>query len=985
MAGHTEGADADGAFSIRTWQTEDGLPQNSVLSMTQTPDGFLWLGTAAGLARFDGMQFTSFTTANSPGLDNDRIFALTSDKTGAVWAGTERGISRFSAGKFKSYTKKDGLVNEFIMSLCVDGEGAVWGAGLAGVDRIKNGRVTGFQPTGQAEWARDVSTDRSGRLWALMDKGGMYLFHDGQFERHELNGFETSVPQGFFQDSKGDFWTGILFTGLARWNTNGLSFFAKHKDVPAADVFPHGIVEDASGNLWFGFPPVGLVRFAGGKFEWFTPQEGLPSVQVRSLLVDREDNLWIGTSDNGLSRLRPKLIQNLNQRQGLQHFLVRSLCPDGQGGFWIANEHDGLYRLQDGRFAKAFESDGDSLWTLLQTRQGDLFCGKYPQGLIQLPANFSVERKIPSPDGHVQALLEDRKSTVWMGGEYGVSRFENGKIIPPTELPEVRGENFYSLVEDAEGAIWAGAQTGGIFRIKDGKVTRFGKAEGLRSDSVQSLLKDDEGVIWAGTTRGLSRHANGLFRSLAAAEGLEDERVNQLLDDGLGHLWLGGNNGIYRLRKTDIDACLTGATRRVYPLSFGKHEGLLSLECRHGSQPSSLRGADGKLYFLTFKSIAVIDPKNIVSNPAPPAVVIERVTVDGTDVMSALASGNQTSVVIPPGTLRAEYHFAGLNLSAPERVHYRYRLEGYDDDWVESGTRRFASYTRVPPATYRFHVRAANGDGIWNEDGPTLAVVVQPHLWQTLWFKALASLAALASAYALHQHRIAQLERRRLEQEAFSRKLIDSQEQERKRLASEIHDGLGQNLLIIKNRAAAAQAGIGSIPMSEQLEEISRSALEAIQEARTISHNLRPYQIDRLGLTMAVRALAKQFASPSTTLTADIAGVDKTLPPEHEISFYRIIQESLNNILKHSGAKNASLTVEKEATRVVVTIRDDGCGFDYQSLSNNPMGKKGLGLTGLVERARTMGADLRIDSTPGRGTRSTLTVPIRSPASLEKS
>ncbi len=970
------GADTEGRYSIRAWQTEDGLPQNSILSITQTPDGFLWLGTASGLTRFDGMEFTTFTTANSPGLVNDRVFALTVDKAGTLWAGTERGITQLKEGKFKSYTRSDGMTNDLITSLCVDGEGAVWGAGLTGADRIKDGHVTVFQPSGATEWVRDVGSDRSGHMWALMDKGGLYLYENGRFERHDIEGYERKVPQGFYQDSRGDYWTGMLFTGLARWNTNGVTFYSKDKEVPQADVFAHGIVEDSSGTLWFAFPPFGLMRYANGKLERFTTEEGLPSVQLRSIFMDREDNLWIGTADTGLLRLRPKIIQNLTQRQGLRQFLVRALCNDGEGGFWIANAHDGLYRFQEGQFTKIPGTGGESLWTLLRTSRGELLGGKYPHGFLRLPTDDWGEKRIGSPDGHIQALLEDRNGTVWLGGEYGVSRYENGKIIPITDLPEVKGFNFSSLIEDRDGSIWAGAQYDGIFRIQNGKVTRFGKDKGLRSESVHSLLKDDDGTVWAGTTRGLSRFENGTFKTLGAAEGLTDEIVNQLLDDGLGNLWIGGNNGIYRLKKADIEACLSGSTRTVFPLSFGKHEGLLSLECRHGSQPSCLRGQDGKLYFVTFKSIAIIDPKNIPTNSAAPPVVIERVSVDGADVLSAFSRPSPASLVIPAGALRAEYHFAGLNLSAPERIHYRYRLEGYDDDWVESGTRRFALYTRVPPGSYRFRVRAANGDGVWNETGATLAVTVQPYFWQTIWFEGLVCLTLLASAYAIYGQRIRQLERKRLEQQAFSLKLIASQEQERKRLASEIHDGLGQNLLIIKNRATMAQTGIGTASIAEQLDEISRSALEAIQEVRTIAHNLRPYQLDRLGLTKALQAMAKQFSSPELTLTAEIAAVDKVLPAEHEISFYRIIQESLNNISKHAGAKNAWLTVEKENSRVIVTIRDDGCGFDYEALMNNPLGKRGLGLTGLMERARSMGAELRIESAPGRGTRAVLVVPI---------
>jgi signal transduction histidine kinase/ligand-binding sensor domain-containing protein len=969
---------ADESFAVRNWQTENGLPQNSIRAIAQTPDGFLWLGTSEGLVRFDGLRFTPFTGANSPGFDAQIIYALAVDPSGVLWLGTDRGLSRYSAGEFKNFTTREGLTNSSIDRICVDGEGSIWAAGDSGLNRIKNGVISTFQPSGKKEWIRDLACDRSGRVWAMPTGGGLYCFENGRFEQRDPVPNARDIYQGFFQDRKGDYWTGRLYKGLARWNTNGLTLFTRETEIPDADLVSHGIAEDASGTLWFSFPPTGLARLVNGKFERFGREQGLPSIQVRSLFADRENNLWVGTADSGLVCLRPKSIQNLNDKQGIPLFTVRAICDDGEGGLWVANEHNGLYRYSQGAFKKIGGGAGGSLWSLLLTTYSGLVAGKYPNGIAWLPIPGPPGPEFDHlPCGHIRAMIEDRNRVVWIATENGIFKSADSRLLTVTKFAAIQASDFSSLIEDREGAIWAGSESAGVFRVKDGVVEAFGKSSGLRSEWVRCLCLDDEGTLWAGTSRGLSRFKNGRFGTAGRPEGLPDERVNQILDDGLGNLWFGTHTGIYRTGKKELDGCLAGERPTIHPLGFGKQDGLLSLEFRSGSQPTSVRGDDGKLYFLTLKSIAVIDPKTIEPDVPPSAVVLESVWVDERESLSGPVGNLAKNLVIKPGLHRVEYHFTGLSLSAPERVRYRYRLEGYDEGWIDSGTRRFASYTRIPPGKYTFRVSAATGDSAWTAKEASLAVVAQPFFWQTRTFQVLAVVALLAAGYGVYRRRLTRLERLRLQQQAFSRELIASQERERKRLAGELHDGLGQVLVIIKNRAAAALLpGEDQEATTEQLREISQMATEGIEEVRTISRNLRPYQLDRLGMTMALKALVKQFAAPSCVLSSEIDPIDKLIPQESEINFYRIIQECLNNIGKHSGAKNASLAVLHREGKIAVTIRDDGKGFDFHGIMNDPTSKRGLGITGLQERARSLGAELRIESTPGQGTCIRLDVPV---------
>jgi signal transduction histidine kinase len=510
--------------------------------------------------------------------------------------------------------------------------------------------------------------------------------------------------------------------------------------------------------------------------------------------------------------------------------------------------------------------------------------------------------------------------------------------------------------------LWIGT-TAGLSEYRDGVFRNFGAADGLTGTLVRAVYEDPSGVVWIGTyDHGLFRLANGTFRRFTTRDGLFDNGAFQILEDASQHLWISSNSGIYRVAKKDLDEVASGRAKSVVSVPYGKRDGMITAECNGGTQPAGIRAADGRLWFPTQKGVVVIDADHIPVNRVPPPAVLTGVTIDH----EPAPLGDR--VDIQPGQSAFEISYAGLTFIRPELTRFRYKLEGLDPDWVDAGNRRTAYFSHVPFGSYRFVVMAANRDGVWSDRPASMAVVVVTPVWRTRWFRATAVLLIAGVAAALVRSRIRALERARAMQEEFSRQLIDSQERERKRIAAELHDSLGQSLIVIKNHALLGRSS-----------EVSDAATAALNEVREIAYNLGPHQIDRLGLAATILDMVDRVSAASgIAIAADVEEVDALLPKTAAINLYRIVQESVNNIVKHSGATKASITLERDGGRLVLTIRDNGRGFprDAHGYGRRP---RGFGLVGLSERARLMGGTCAIESAVASGTRIAVEIPFGHP------
>jgi ligand-binding sensor domain-containing protein len=593
-------------------------------------------------------------------------------------------------------------------------------------------------------------------------------------------------------------------------------------------------------------------RFQGGRFLPYAVKS-LES-EIRSMYEDREGNLWMGSIGGGLLRLKKRAVTTYTTDNGLPSDSVRAVTDDGIGGTWISTS-SGLAHLSGEKVTVYTDRDGlpsPYVTALLRDRAGSLWIGSN-RGVTRLKDRGFVTYTPPAQGLSglaVMSLAEDRNGNVWIGTMEGLNRLRNGAFTIYNRATGLVSNDVRSIVEARDGALWVGT-TGGLSCLRNGTFTNYTTREGLTNDYVRAIVEEPDGALWLGTYGGgLNRFKNGHFTPVTTREGLFDDFVSRILEDDHGNFWMLGNRGIFRVGRAALNDFADGRARSITSISYGIADGMKSSEGEGNAQPAGWRAADGKLWFPTIKGIAVLDPSPMNTLPSP--VVIQGVTLD------RVAQAATHRVEIKPGQQNLEIYYAGLAFSRPEQVKFKYQLLGFDRDWIDAGTRRTAYYPQLPPASYTFKVIADNGYGVWNMEGQTLSVIVLPPFYQTWWFVTLASLTVAGLMALIWRQRVSRLQRAHAAQQAFSRQLIASQENERKRIAAELHDSLGQRLVIIKNLALILLNGSSTDGARERIDEISTEASQALGEVREISYNLRPHQLDRLGLTKGRRGTRQE-------------------------------------------------------------------------------------------------------------------------------
>jgi signal transduction histidine kinase len=573
----------------------------------------------------------------------------------------------------------------------------------------------------------------------------------------------------------------------------------------------------------------------------------------------------------------------------------------------------------------------------------------------------------PGETPPLNVIFESRRGELHIGTPRGLYNLDSDSLVAAL-LPNLQISDVRAIAEDSLGRIYLGLNGDGLLRGSPASWDQFRARDGLAGDHIWALHVDREDTIWIGSHgRGLSRFKGGRFFNFEGK--LELPRlINGIIEDDTGHLWCSSNQGLFRANRSQLNALAESRASSVEVTHYSRADGMGSGQCTG----RAWKARDGRLWFTTMGGVTVVDPHNLPSNPRPPPIVVEQVLIDDQPVSAA------ANIKVPAGASRLEFRYAGLSFSVPERVRFQYRLTGFDADWVKAHNRRVAYYTKVPPGSYRFEVIACNNDNVWSIVPAAVSLVVAPRFWQTEWFLFAVVMAAGGCVVGAFKLRIVQLKRERLRQENFSRRLIESQENERKRIAAELHDSLGQNLLVVKNYAAMGMRD-GTPPgkMREQLEEISQSAIASIEEVRSIARALRPYQLDRFGLTKTLEDAADLVAKAGTlNIQTEIDNVDEAFTPEAQISIFRIVQEWLNNVVKHAQAQTARLIVTKEDGTVRMILEDDGKGFDYAAVTNRNGRSGTFGLANLRERASLLGGSVRIETAPGKGTRLRVELPL---------
>jgi signal transduction histidine kinase/ligand-binding sensor domain-containing protein len=960
---------AHAQYGFEVWNVDNGLPENEIRGITQTPDGYLWIATFNGLARFDGVHLTLFNR-ETPGLLSNQFGTMLQGKNGDLWLDSvDRGAVRYHDGLFRAYGRQYGVPADIINGLTGDDHGGVW---LLAGDRIlrwdeASSHFVDVAPQSPSLRYRSLLWDSAG-FWVRVHEK-VRCFAHGTFVDYTLpKQILEDTLWGAALDQSGTLWLETVDGKRARITADNVSHMIPASSPPEVTV---GTTSNKS-----------LVMHVGPRLQRtfkFVNANRVVSVTPWHFYEDRQGNLWIGTLEEGLYRLQQQLIHSYSTEQGLVDRDTYATYQDRAGALWIGAWHLGLSRFADGKFTSYTMADGlpDELVTaLFEDREGRFWVGTHGGLTIFDHGRFHIPGGPVLPDeAVVQAICQDRQGTLWFGTRQGLARYANGVTRFLTRKDGLAADDTHAILETANGDLWVGGY-GGLTRIRNGEFTRWTEKDGLPSANIWSFHEDNDRALWIGTyDGGLVRFKDGKLTSYSVKDGLFDEGVFRMLEDAHGYFWISCSRGVYRVSKQDLNAFASGDLTKVTSTAYGKIDGMLDIECNGGIEPSGTKTRDGKIWFPTRNGVAVIDPESVVHDSVPPLVMVESSLVDN------VATPVNAPLRIPPGRPNVEISYTAPNFINATQTHFKYRLDGLDSDWIDAGGRRIAYYSHLPPGEYSFHVIAGNSDGVWNQEGKTLAITVLAPFYETRWFELLVLLTLGAFVAMAWKYRVAQLQRAQVAQQAFSRQLIASQEAERKRIAAEMHDSLGQRLVVIKNLAylllRSKKAAPTEDPDAQTIAEISEEASSAIAETREISYNLRPFQLDRLGLTKAIEAMIRTTGIASgIRFTSELDNIDDFFPEDLRINFYRIVQESLGNIMKHAQATEVSVRVKRRTENVTLTIEDNGRGFTPDEKSPQPS-HSGFGLTGMGERARLLGGELKVRSIQGRGTTVLFDIPLR--------
>jgi len=954
-------------YHLDVWTEREGLPQGSVQAITQTHDGYLWIGTRDGLARFDGVSFTVFRGETTPGLPANDIRALCEDKAGQLWIGTfNGGLSCYFQGEFRSYTTQDGLPSNGVLDIFQDCKGNVWFGTWNGLARWDSGRFISYG-TAQGlvgDDGRSICEDARGRLWVATD-GALNLMAGDRFEMAAKGVKMPESPLRKVHSGRdGALWIATIGEGLFLLQDDKGTYYTKREGLPDNKV--QTVFEDRNGNIWIGTWS-GLCRLQDRTFATLTRQDGLPHDYVQVLYEDWEGNLWIGTRGGGLARLRDGKFTNYTTREGLAHNFGKCVLEDREGAVWMGTHGGGLSRYRDGRFTNFTTDDGlasQYVWAIEQDREGNIWVGTgrpaslhvFKEGKFKA---YGARQGLCVRNG-IRAIAADSEGNLWIGGDSGgLCRFRAGEFTCFTAQDGLPSNSIRVIRQDRAGDLWIGTNDG-LCRYRKGQFTSFTTDNGLSHNTVYAVFQDRAGAMWFGTQGGISRHDNGRFRSYSVRDGLFQNVIYQILEDEKLNLWLSSNRGVFSVPKQAFADFDLGRIRSLPCVSYGIADGMKTVQCEGANQPAGCKSREGKLWFPTANGVTVIDPGNIGGNLQPPPVLVEQAWV-GKQKLDPRSHAR-----LSPGTREFRFQYTALSFTAPEKVRFKYKLEGLDDEWVEAETRRVAFYNEIPPGEYRFRVIGCNSDGVWNEAGAAFAFSLAPYFYQTAWFYALCGLAIVVAGWSFHLRRMKQA------QAQFALVLA-----ERSRIARELHDTLAQGFAGIAFQLEAVATKLSEAPAQAQqhLKLALQMVRHSLAEARRSVMNLRSAALDNGDLGSALADTARQMmADKPVDVQLKIGGTVLPLPGKLENCLLRIGQEAITNALKYSSAERIQIELTYQPQLVVLRIEDNGRGFDPATFEATD--GVHFGLLGMRERAKQMGARLSIQSHPGQGTEVVVEVPV---------
>jgi signal transduction histidine kinase/ligand-binding sensor domain-containing protein len=944
-------------YGHTAWRIRDAFGGRAIRAFAQTPDGYLWLGTEGGLQRFDGVRSLPWQLPTGMALPDERVRILRVARDRTLWIGTFAGVASWAGGKLNTYPALKGKI---ISDIVEDRDGTVWVSAIGAAGILCSIRGDDTQCLGQdgrfGAWTTGMYEDGKGVLWVAA-ANGLWRWKPGPPKQYALP--ISTVLQPLSETGTGAI-LAVTRNGIMQIDDDNVSPFAI-PDLPA-DVEALALLRDRDGALWVG-TSAGVLRVDAGQVAGFARADGLSGAGVYKLFEDREGNMWAWTMD-GIDRFRPVAAATYGPKQGPPGS-VYGVLADRDGDIWLAIRGR-LHRWHGGRNSEdAGEGLPDrSVGSLFQDSRGRIWLQAFSQLGYLENGRFVAVKGVPG--GYIDEIGEDRHGNLWVAHrDAGLLRLSSDLEVQRFPWTQIGQSGRSRLaVDPADGAVWLGFHSGVIVQFVDGSVrASYTARDGLGKGNVNQLRIGPDGAVWAATDGGLSRFNAGRFATLDHASGLPCDRVEASIVDDDASTWLYMGCGLVRIARADLDAWSAAAEQgmvlqRIRTTVLDASDGVRSVTALGGS-PRLAKSPDGKLWLATNDGVTVVDPRKLHLNELPPPVRVERLVAD------RKAYDVDSDLHLPPLVRDLDIEYTALSFVAPERIRFRYKLEGRDPDWRDAGNRRMAVYSDLGPGNYRFRLIASNNSGVWNEEGSTVDFSIAPVYWQTTWFRALCAAVLFALLWGLYRLRVGQLARR------FDL-VLEARVNERNRIARDLHDTLLQSFhgLLLHLHTVAEMLPGG--PAKQRLASAIDQAAEAITEGRDAVQDLRDSTSETNDLAAAIRTVAEELAvkesgSAAVIVNIDVSGASRILHPIVRDEVSRIASEALRNAFRHAAARRIEVEIGYDERGLRVRVRDDGRGIDPEILKAGA--REGhFGLPGMRERARLAGGELTVWSAPDAGT-----------------